>query len=148
MKPIAELSTRRPLVSLKDDGCSIRVTACSIRVTALLEYLDLAFLHVRSCQFWIGFFYTTRVRLFWVIQPGTNSQIGHLNGFCATGAGNLFLLDHVINNAELVAVAIFMVFTSLAWPDPFCAAAYRLEIISAALQGSGIVHESKKICIP
>jgi len=33
---------------------------------------------------------------------------------------------------------------SLAWPDPFCAAAYRLEIISAALQGSGIVHESKK----
>ena len=31
-------------------------------------------------------------------------------------------------------------FPSLAWPDPFRAAAYRLEIISAALQGSGIVH--------
>ena len=30
---------------------------------------------------------------------------------------------------------------SLVWPDPFRAAAYRLEIISAALQGSGIVHE-------
>ena len=30
---------------------------------------------------------------------------------------------------------------SLAWPDPFRAAAYRLEIISAALQGSGIVRE-------
>jgi len=33
---------------------------------------------------------------------------------------------------------------SLAWPDPFPAAAYRLEIISATLQGSRIVHESKK----
>ena len=32
---------------------------------------------------------------------------------------------------------------SLAWPDPFRAAAYRLEIISAALQGSGVVHEHK-----
>ena len=32
---------------------------------------------------------------------------------------------------------------SLAWPDPFRAAAYRLEIISAALQGSGIVHEQE-----
>jgi len=37
---------------------------CSIRVTALLEYLDLAFLHVVgictvSLWFWIGFFYTT-----------------------------------------------------------------------------------------
>ena len=30
---------------------------------------------------------------------------------------------------------------SLAWPDHFRAAAYRLEIISAALQKSGIVHE-------
>jgi len=40
---------------------------CSIRVTALLEYLDLAFLHVvgnRSHWFWIGFFYTTRVRIY------------------------------------------------------------------------------------
>ena len=32
---------------------------------------------------------------------------------------------------------------SLAWPDPFCAAAYRLEIISGALQGSGVVRERK-----
>jgi len=32
---------------------------------------------------------------------------------------------------------------SLAWPDPFRTATYRLEIISTALQGSGIVHESK-----
>jgi len=32
---------------------------------------------------------------------------------------------------------------SLAWPDPFRAAAYRLEIISAALLGSGIVHDHK-----
>ena len=38
--------------------------------------------------------------------------------------------------------------TSLAWPDPFRAAAYRLEIISAALQGSGIVHVFKKIYNP
>ena len=30
---------------------------------------------------------------------------------------------------------------SLAWPDPFRAAAYRSEIISATLQGSGIVRE-------
>ena len=30
---------------------------------------------------------------------------------------------------------------SLAWPDPFRTAAYRSEIISAALQGSGIVRE-------
>ena len=37
---------------------------------------------------------------------------------------------------------------SLAWPDPFRAAAYRLEIISAALQGSGIVHGLKKIYNP
>jgi len=29
------------------------------------------------------------------------------------------------------------------WPDPFCAAAYQLEIISTALQGSGIVHVHK-----
>ena len=36
-------------------------------------------------------------------------------------------------------------FLSLAWPDPFRAAAYRLEIISAALQRSGIVHVFKKI---
>ena len=34
-----------------------------------------------------------------------------------------------------------MVSTSLAWPDPFRAAAYRSEIISAELQGSGIVRE-------
>ena len=33
---------------------------------------------------------------------------------------------------------------SLAWPDPFRAAAYRFEIISAALQGSGTVHVLKK----
>jgi len=33
---------------------------------------------------------------------------------------------------------------SLTWPDPFRAAAYQLEIISAALQGSGIVHALKK----
>ena len=38
--------------------------------------------------------------------------------------------------------------TSLAWPDLFRAAAYRLEIISAALQGSGIVHVFKKIYNP
>ena len=34
--------------------------------------------------------------------------------------------------------------TSLTWPDPFRATAYRLEIISAPLQGSGVVHVSKK----
>jgi len=34
--------------------------------------------------------------------------------------------------------------SSLAWPDPFSAAAYRLEIIRAALQGSGVVHDFKK----
>jgi len=33
--------------------------------------------------------------------------------------------------------------SSLAWPDPFRAGAYRLEIISAALQGSGMVHRLK-----
>ena len=32
---------------------------------------------------------------------------------------------------------------NLTWPDPFCAATYRLEIISATLQESGIVHEHK-----
>jgi len=37
---------------------------------------------------------------------------------------------------------------SLAWPDPFRAAAYRLKIISAALLGSGIVHDLKKSTIP
>ena len=37
---------------------------------------------------------------------------------------------------------------SLAWPDPFRAAAYRFEIISAALQGSGTVHVFKKIYNP
>ena len=29
-----------------------------------------------------------------------------------------------------------MLYTSLTWPDPFRAAAYRLEIISTALQGT------------
>jgi len=33
------------------------------------------------------------------------------------------------------------VFICLVWPDPFCAAAYQLEIISVALQGSGIVYD-------
>jgi len=32
----------------------------------------------------------------WVIQPGTNSQIGHLSGLCVIKVGNLSLLDHVI----------------------------------------------------
>ena len=41
-----------------------------------------------------------------------------------------------------------VVCTSLAWPDPFRAAAYRFEIISAALQGSGTVHVLKKIYNP
>ena len=41
-----------------------------------------------------------------------------------------------------------LVHISLAWPDPFRATAYRLEIISAALQGSGIVHVFKKIYNP
>jgi len=36
------------------------------------------------------------MHLCWVIQPGTNSQMGYLSGLCATGAGNLFLLDHII----------------------------------------------------
>ena len=30
--------------------------------------------------------------------------------------------------------------SSLAWPDPLRTGAYRLEIISAALRGSGILH--------
>ena len=34
---------------------------------------------------------------------------------------------------------------SLAWPDPFRTGAYQLEIISAALQGSGIVNRPKVI---
>ena len=38
------------------------------------------------------------------------------------------------------------VISSLAWPDPFCAAAYRLEIISGVLQGSGLVRDFKKHC--
>ena len=42
---------------------------------------------------------------------------------------------------SLVTNALSLIITSLAWPDPFRAAAYRLEIISAALQGSGVVHE-------
>ena len=33
---------------------------------------------------------------------------------------------------------------SLAGPDPLRTGAYRLEIISAALQGSGTVHSTKK----
>ena len=33
---------------------------------------------------------------------------------------------------------------SLAWPDPFRAAAYRLEIISAPPKGSGVAHILKK----
>ena len=36
-----------------------------------------------------------------------------------------------------------MVWLSLAWPDPFRPGAYRLEIISAGLQGSGTVHSIK-----
>ena len=32
---------------------------------------------------------------------------------------------------------------SLAWPDPIRPGAYRLEIISAGLLGSGIVHRVK-----
>ena len=32
---------------------------------------------------------------------------------------------------------------SLAWPDPFRPGAYRLEIISTGLQGSGTVHSIK-----
>ena len=33
---------------------------------------------------------------------------------------------------------------SLAWPDPLRTGAYRLEIISAVLRGSGTVHSTKK----
>ena len=33
---------------------------------------------------------------------------------------------------------------SLALPDPLCAGAYLLEIISAVLRGSGIIHRPKK----
>ena len=36
---------------------------------------------------------------------------------------------------------------SFAWPDPFRAAAYRLEIISSALQRSGIVRDFKKAVV-
>jgi len=59
---------------------------CSIKVTTPLEYLDLSLLHV------VGIFeldpstpleYTS-------MQTGTNSQIGHLSGFCATGAVTYF----------------------------------------------------------
>ena len=32
---------------------------------------------------------------------------------------------------------------SVAWPDPFCPDAYRLEIISAGLLGSDTVHSIK-----
>ena len=66
-----------------------------------------------------------------------------------------FLLLYLINESstsfwESVAecfhctqAASRLVLTSLAWPDPFRAAAYRLEIISAALQGSEVVNEHK-----
>ena len=37
----------------------------------------------------------------------------------------------------------FQVLPSLAWPDPFRPGAYRLEIISAGLLGSGTVHSIK-----
>jgi len=42
---------------------------CSIKVTALLEYLDLTYLHIVGIHtishwFWIGFFYTTRVHIY------------------------------------------------------------------------------------
>ena len=40
-----------------------------------------------------------------------------------------------------VAIAIF----SLALPDPLRTGAYRLEIISAVLRGSGTVHSTKNI---
>ena len=54
------------------------------------------------------------------------------------------MIGFVIQNHNTIQ----QVHTSLAWPDLFRAAAYRLEIISAALQGSGIVHVFKKIYNP
>ena len=38
----------------------------------------------------------------------------------------------------------FAFVSSLAWPDPLRTGAYRLEIISAVLRGSGTVHGTKK----
>ena len=47
----------------------------------------------------------------------------------------------------LVTKRIFLIRkVSLAWPDRFCVAAYRLEIISGALQGSGLVRDLKSNC--
>jgi len=36
------------------------------------------------------------------------SQIGRLSGFCATGAGNLFLLDHVIISYSLLDFLLYL----------------------------------------
>ena len=38
---------------------------------------------------------------------------------------------------------VLYVDVSLVWPDPLCTGTYQLEIISAALQGSGTVHSTK-----
>jgi len=45
-----------------------------------------------------------------IIQPGTNSQIGHLSGFCVTGADNLCLLDRVVITHCWTFYCIFIVF--------------------------------------
>ena len=51
----------------------------------------------------------------------------------------------IVSGCSVAAVSDWILITpSLALPDPLRTGAYRLEIISAVLRGSGTVHSTKK----
>ena len=59
----------------------------------------------------------------------------HLTGFITRPTPS-WIASWLTMRKQLVAIDGI----TLAWPDPLRTGAYRLEIISAALRGSGILH--------